>query len=114
MSDRADEVSLGKRIHHPLPRLKTVSDRLLDQGVHASRSQLQRGILVETGGDGDDCHIDAGGDERVDVRQHLEVARNPVRVSPGIGDRDEVDAVDLSQYPCVVTAHHPDAEKSRT
>ena len=42
----------------------------------------------------------------------VEVAGDAVRVAPGIGDRDEFDAVELAEHPGVVPAHHADAEQA--
>ena len=112
MSDGAHQTGRGECVDHPLARLHGVRDGLLDKGVHPGGGELEGSLLVEPGGD---CHhgqIDSGRDQRVDIREDRQVARDPVWIAPRVGDRDQFDAVHLAEDPGVVPAHHPDAQEA--
>ena len=110
--DGADQAARGERLSHPAARLGRVRDGLLDEGVDAGIGEGHGGVEVVARGHGDDGEVDAGGDQRVDIRQHVQARRDPVRITAGIGDGDEVDSVDFAEHSGVMATHHPDAEQA--
>ena len=68
--DAADHPGLVERPGQLEAAGDVVGERLLDQGVHAGRGQGQPELAVEAGRGGHDAHVDAPGDQGVNVGQH--------------------------------------------
>ncbi len=114
MTDRAHQAGGLEGLDEAGRRLAVLGQRLLDQGVDPGRRQGQPDLLVVGGGHRDDAVVDAGRDQLLHRGHQRQAAGDIVGVAPGIGDRDQLDAVEAAQHPGVVTAHHAQADEPGT
>ena len=113
MPDGADQAPVGERAGEGAGAVGGLGQRLLDQRVHAGAGQLEADLLVVDGGGRDDDIVEALCDQLVDVGEDVEAAGQAVRVARGVGDGDQVDAVDRAQVARVVAAHHAQPDQAR-
>jgi hypothetical protein len=100
------------------PLLGGGGDRLLDQHVDAARDAGERDLMVHVGGRRDGDGIEAGVEQRREIRnlRATQRLRHRARLGAvGIGDADELDAGKLGQHAGMIAAHdadadHPDAQ----
>jgi hypothetical protein len=80
----------------------------MDIGGH----ECQPDLVVQGGWCRDHAIVNAGCDDRFDIWQDGETPGNPMGVTTRIGNRNELDALQRSQHPSMMAAHHAQADQA--
>ena len=112
VADGTDEAARGEGVGEAGGRSDVGCERLLDDGVHAGLGQGEPDLLVVRRRHGDHAVVDALGDEPLDARVQRASAGDAVRVTRGVGDGDERDAVERAENPGVVAPHHAETDEA--
>ena len=67
---------------------------------------------MELGGHRHDRIVDARRDQRLHIRQHLQIRRRPMRIAIGIRHRHQVDALQSLQITGVMATHHAQTDQT--
>ncbi len=111
VTDAGDDARPLERLDEPGARRHVGGQRLLDEGVHARRRELQADRLVVVGrGRRRPRQSRPSAMSASSVRHTGVPCATPFGSPEGVGNSDEVDAVEVAQHPDVVAAHHPQSD----
>ena len=114
VADSANQALRLERLNELLALLDRGGQRLFHHRVNAGVGQLERNFCVLAGRHGDHRGVDAGVDQRVNIRKHLEVSRNVELIAIRIGDGDELGTLQRANVARVVAAHRAQPDQSIT
>jgi hypothetical protein len=58
------------------------------------------------------CHVKTCRDQFLNTGEDLQVFRDTMRITEGVRHGDQFEALNFSDYPCVMAAHHSQADKA--